>query len=57
MGKIFSRPISAEQQAKIDAKSKPSQEDIVKAQDDLFMYLMNRIAELEKFQQGGDSYD
>lgn len=57
MGKIFTRPISAEQRAKLDAKTKPSQEDILKAQDELFMNLLLRVKELENNQQGGDSYD
>lgn len=57
MGKIFTRPISAEQQAKLDAKKRPSQEDILHAQDELFMNLLQRVKELEDHQQGGDSYD
>ena len=57
MGKIFTRPISAEQQAKLDAKKRPSQEDILRAQDELFMNLLQRVKELEDNQQGGDSYD
>ena len=57
MGKIFSRPLSPEQLEKLDAKSKPSAEDIQKAQDDLFMYLLERVAALEANRQGGDSYD
>lgn len=57
MGQIFTRPISAEQYAKIDARTKPSQEDILHAQDELFMNLLQRVKELEDHQQGGDSYD
>ena len=57
MGKIFSRPLSSEQLEKLDAKSKPSAEDIQKAQDDLFMYLLEHVAALEANRQGGDSYD
>lgn len=57
MGKIFTRPISAEQQDKIDARTRPSQEDILHAQDELFMNLLQRVKELEDNQQGGDSYD
>lgn len=57
MGKIFSRPLSTEQLEKLDAKTKPSAEDILKAQDDLFMFLLERVAALEANQQGGDSYD
>lgn len=57
MGQIYTRPISAEQQAKIDAKTRPSQEDILHAQDELFMNLLQRVKQLEDNQQGGDSYD
>lgn len=57
MGKIFTRPISAEQQAKLDAKKRPSQEDILHAQDELFMNLLQRVKQIEDNQQGGDSYD
>ena len=57
MGKIFSRPVTPEQLAKIDAKTKPSQDDILRAQDELFMNLLQRVKELEDNRQGGDSYD
>ena len=57
MGQIFTRPISAEQKAKLDEKKRPSQEDILHAQDELFMNLFQRVKKLEDNQQGGDSYD
>lgn len=57
MGKIFSRPLTPEQLAKLEAKKSPSQEDILHAQDELFMNLLQRVKELEDHQQGGDSYD
>lgn len=57
MGKIFTRPLTDEQKQKIAAKSKPSAEDILRAQDDLFMNLLLRVKELEDNRQGGDSYD
>jgi len=41
---IIKRPLTPEQ---IKAMSQPSQDDIRKAQDDLFMYLFNKVAELE----------
>ena len=57
MGKIFTRPLTDEQKQKIAAKSKPSADDILHAQDELFMNLLQRVKELEDNQQGGDSYD
>lgn len=61
MGKIFTRPLTDDQKQKIAAKSKPSAEDILRAQDDLFMNLLLRVNELEsqnrKQYLGGDSYD
>ena len=56
MGKIFTRPLTDDQKQKIAAKSKPSAEDILRAQDDLFINLLLRVQELED-RQGGDSYD
>lgn len=54
MGKIFTRPVSAEQREKLE---KPSEEAVRKAQDELFMNLLQRVKDLEDNQQGGDSYD
>lgn len=44
---VIKRPLTLEQKKILENKSKPSQDDILAAQDDLFMYLMTRIAELE----------
>ena len=44
----FTRPITQEQLKAIEARKQPSPEDIQKAQDALFMYLLARVAELEK---------
>lgn len=52
---IIKRPISEEQKAKIEARGKPSQEDINQAASDLILYLMRRIEELETY--SGDSAD
>ena len=41
---IINRPLTPEQ---IKAQSQPSQEDIRQAQDALFMFLIERINELE----------
>lgn len=52
MGKIFTRPISAEQKEKIAARAKPSQDAILKAQDELFLNLLLRVNELERKKDG-----
>ena len=44
---IISKPLTPEQLKILDAKSKPSQEDILAAQDILFMNLLDRVALLE----------
>lgn len=54
MGQIFTRPVTTEQQEKLE---KPSPEAVQKAQDDLFMNLLQRIKALEDALRGGDSYD
>lgn len=41
---IIKSPLTPEQ---IKAMSQPSQEAVRKAQDELFMYLLQRVAELE----------
>ncbi len=43
----FTSPLTQEQIAAIEARKQPSADDIRRAQDDLFMYLLNRVAELE----------
>ena len=52
---IIKRPISEEQKAKIEARGKPSQEEINQAANDLIWYLMQRIEQLETY--SGDSAD
>ena len=54
MGQIFTRPVTTEQREKLE---KPSPEAVQKAQDELFMNLLQRVKQLEDSQQGGDSYD
>ena len=44
---IFTSPLTLEQEKLIEARKQPSAEDIRRAQDDLFMYLLTRVAELE----------
>lgn len=41
---IINQPLTPEQ---IKAASEPSQKDVRQAQDALFMYLFNKVAELE----------
>ena len=45
---IIKRPLTAEQLKLLENKSKPTQEDIQAAQDSLFMYLLEKVEELEK---------
>ena len=47
MGIIIRRPLSDEQKKLLEAKTKPSAEDILNAQDDLFMNILTRLSELE----------
>lgn len=47
MSLLVRKPLTDEQKERIVAKSKPSAEDIRRAQDDLFLNLMLRVAELE----------
>ena len=47
MSFMISRPLTAEQRKILENKAKPSAEDIRKASDDLFMYLLAKVAELE----------
>ena len=44
----FTSPLTQEQIAAIEARKQPSADDIRRAQDDLFMYLLTRVAELEE---------
>lgn len=44
---IIRRPISEPQKEILESKKKPSAEDVQQAQDQLFMYLLNKVAELE----------
>lgn len=48
MSLLVRKPLTDSQREKIAARSKPSAEDIQRAQDDLFLNLMLRVAELEK---------
>lgn len=45
---IIKRPLTEEQIKKISDKEKPTPEDILTAQDALFMYLLERVALLEQ---------
>lgn len=45
---IIKRPLTEEQLKKISEREKPSQEEILKAQDELFMYLIERLDALER---------
>ena len=47
MALIIRRPLSDEQKKILEAKSRPSAEDILNAQDDLFMNILTRLNELE----------
>ena len=47
MSLLVRKPLTDSQREKIAARSKPSAEDIQRAQDDLFLNLMLRVAELE----------
>lgn len=49
---IFTRPLTPEQQKK---RETVSENQIRKAQDALFVYLMNRVEELEKKVEGNES--
>lgn len=53
MSKIFTRPVSDEQQKALDKKKSPSQEEINSAADWLFLNLLTRVEELER--KEGDS--
>lgn len=44
---IIRRPLSNEQRKILENKSKPTPEDIQSAQDSLFMYLMQKVEQLE----------
>lgn len=48
---IIRKPLSEEQKKILADKEKPSAEEIQQAQDDLFMNLLTRVAELEDKQQ------
>lgn len=45
---IIRRPLSNEQRKILENKSKPAPEDIQSAQDSLFMYLIQKVDQLEK---------
>lgn len=47
MSALIKRPVTAEQQKILEAKKKPSAEDVQKATNDLFLNLLLRVAELE----------
>lgn len=47
MSLIIRKPLSDEQKKLLEAKTRPSAEDILNAQDDLFMNILTRLAELE----------
>lgn len=47
---IIRRPISEPQKEILESKKKPSSEELQQAQDQLFMYLLNKVAELENQQ-------
>ncbi|MBR0289852.1 MAG: hypothetical protein IJQ82_12825 [Selenomonadaceae bacterium] len=44
---IFQRPLTAEEKKFLESKTKPSQEDVQAAQDELFMNILLRLNELE----------
>lgn len=44
---IFQRPLTAEEKKFLESKTKPSQDDIQAAQDDLFMNILLRLNNLE----------
>ena len=44
----FEFPLTQEQIKERAARTKPSAEDVQRAQDELFMNLLQRVAELEK---------
>ena len=48
MGQIFQRPLTQEQRKALAKKKKPTNEDILRGQDELFMNLLNRVATLEQ---------
>lgn len=45
---IIKKPLTEEQKKKIAEREKPSQEEILNAQDQLFMYLLEKVDALEK---------
>ena len=47
MSALIRKPVTLEQQKILEAKKKPSAEDVQKATDDLFLNLLLRVAELE----------
>lgn len=47
MSFLISKPLTAEQKKILENKTKPSAEEIQKATDDLFMYLLEKVAVLE----------
>lgn len=44
---VIRKPLTEEQKEILKQKEKPSAEDVQQAQDQLFMYLLNKVAELE----------
>lgn len=44
---IIRKPLSESQKETLKKKEKPSTEDVQQAQDQLFIYLLNKVAELE----------
>ena len=48
MSLIIKRPLTQEQKKILAAKQKPSAGEIQNAQDQLFMYLLEKVAELEQ---------
>ena len=47
MSLLIRKPVTAEQKKILEAKKKPSAEDVQKATDELFLNLLLRVAELE----------
>ena len=47
MSTIIRRPLNSEDKKILDAKTKPTAEEIQRAADELFLNLLTRVAELE----------
>ena len=48
MSVVIKRPLNENDKKVLAAKTKPSAEDLQSAQDQLFMYLLGKVAELEQ---------